>query len=323
MVFSPYLNWILWIEYYFSRRLNVVPSVHQIHRGIIWCIYNLSFSLGALDPLDVTMVFGPLITHVAATCLGTIFLILVGTPRATRVVVRELLPDIVSLAYSCILKFCIASLICAALFAEIQYDLLHPNVQELLWQSISCPQSRTKVAEIWQLMIQRYLNWKLGEIEEFKALMGSLRHSFGTAGTYFSQTWGTFDWFETSVSLVLLCFSRFDHSIVHCSARCHVLRLFLRHTRRSQTFVGDTNPAPSTTMIYPLLLFFTFTARFENRLAAATRRPGEVSNAAPNTYTLKRSAHGGSQARMPVRPWELLGTPYFLATSTPLTSTLL
>ncbi|KAJ7476889.1 hypothetical protein B0H11DRAFT_2194686 [Mycena galericulata] len=251
---SVKLSWILWIGYHLGD--EIYPSIGDIHQIIIDVPSYLSVLLGAPDSIDLAnkyqMILGPLIIHAAMMSFWAMALTILAIPSAFRVL-RLLRPLLMTFPRNCILS--IAGLVVWALFwfSLLQFNRLTPYGQQLVWQAFFCPKSRAELLEAGRYLMERHLHWKMGRIQEFHALGLQLQRSFWAA-------------INLIVAPAALFYGHF-----HIIPAARKLLLTIRNWRRRDT--------------YTFFLLPHLHASVENRLAAATRRPGEAPIVTPSSDT--------------------------------------
>ncbi|KAJ7499753.1 hypothetical protein FB451DRAFT_1429937 [Mycena latifolia] len=141
------------------------------------------------------MVVGPAIVHMAVNYFRLFLLALFGIPCTTRALIREL-SNRRSLFFFgisiCTFAFVVAY--CGVMFPLIQYSMLRRDIRQLVWQSISCAQSRAEVLIVYWALVAKFRQWKFTQIEDFHEVVSVLQGSFFAGIRLCLGMWRTLRW---------------------------------------------------------------------------------------------------------------------------------
>ncbi|KAJ7476913.1 hypothetical protein B0H11DRAFT_2426364 [Mycena galericulata] len=304
------LSWIPWINYCLLWGLRWLPDIRSIHESILRFLSRTSPTLDAMDSVDIWMIFGPFAVHAAVMCLGTVAIVLVNVPSETRVMVRQLWD--LFLLYFCawILNTAVLYGVSIFMFSHLRLSVPPPYVRPSRWETLSCPPP-----QICWLVDEQFADWKVGQIQDFYALRWDLQRLFWVAVRGCYDTWGMLDCIQKSFIVAPAAIFYGHFYIVHLivsplipgssSRRCPPLASFCWRYGTGSVDMDD---------LYTLFLLSHLHGSVENRLAAATRQPGKVPKAAPNTDTARqertrRDKHEAAGAAMGIVGDALLFSP--------------
>ncbi|KAJ7083155.1 hypothetical protein B0H15DRAFT_1024279 [Mycena belliarum] len=188
------LNWIFWLSWYWESSYNPI-TVSQIqqrsHRLLAW------FTLqGTGNTNSISMVVGPALVYAATMGLRTTIFAYLGTPRAARSIIRHLSrrPMLLVSLQTC--AFALLFIICSFgfSFSALQYGVLAPATQQLIWKSFSCAKSRAELRGVYQLLLSELLKWKATQIKDLPDLVLTLRALLFEVAKLCARTWGALPW---------------------------------------------------------------------------------------------------------------------------------
>ncbi|KAJ7124549.1 hypothetical protein C8R44DRAFT_980788 [Mycena epipterygia] len=198
-----------WATYYFGC-VGHWPTVCEINHIILGFLSQLRF-LEVYDSVYISVVIGPVIIHVAVTCIATLFLGLFGIPATARVVIRDL-SDRARLFLFLSLSIGATALIviyCSISFAYFQYLMLIPEIQQSIWDSFSSAESRETVRGAFWWLVAHHRSWKSRQIEDLRDLVSGLQTFFSAIFLFGLETWGTLHSVHKLVSFPFLLPLRF------------------------------------------------------------------------------------------------------------------
>ncbi|KAJ7499734.1 hypothetical protein FB451DRAFT_1358817 [Mycena latifolia] len=189
------LSWIFWMDYLNLCRAKCLPNVSEITQSLLGFPSHFAF-LESYHTFEISMVFGPAIVHAATICAWTVLLALWGVPSPARVLIHDL-------SYrSVLITFVVASISAVSVlafflgldFSIAEYHRLPPEIQQLVWKSFSCPQSRAEMRIVFWFLVGQYQNWKSTQIEDFGVLVSILRGAFFTGIDMCLERWAILSW---------------------------------------------------------------------------------------------------------------------------------
>ncbi|KAJ7499741.1 hypothetical protein FB451DRAFT_1429902 [Mycena latifolia] len=194
-----WLDWILWMHWYWLSRGNFLPTVLAVHQGALRLASRLSF-LETYYSVGISMVVGPAIIHAATMGLGTVLLAIFGIPCTARALSREFsdrseLINFLRISFynvACVVAF--FAIAFGTEFQIYQYSLLRPDIQQLVWRSFVCPRARSQVRTVFWFLVGEYEDWKSTQIKDFRVLISALRGAFFRSIDLCLERWAILCW---------------------------------------------------------------------------------------------------------------------------------
>ncbi|KAJ7164767.1 hypothetical protein C8R43DRAFT_988344 [Mycena crocata] len=133
------------------------------------------------------MIFGPMAVYFFAGCLWTMLTALLGIPCTVKTLIHLSSNQLRHWAVTGVIRITILYIYCLFCFSFMQYRMLHPDIQQLLWDAITSHQSRNAIRIVYQFLLWDYRDWKAEQIDDFHTLLSELPKLFWVCW----ETWGT------------------------------------------------------------------------------------------------------------------------------------
>ncbi|KAJ7772963.1 hypothetical protein DFH07DRAFT_802058, partial [Mycena maculata] len=173
---SSWLNWMFWMDYYFTCWYHRIVTVRHVNWHILRFSSYLS-SRAAAHFIGTSTVVGIIILHSCVVCLWTVFCVVFGIPSTVKGLVQRF-PDRCRPFLCCSVLYTIIYAIYILIsFPMMQYSMLHPTAKQILWSSFSSQKSRDASRDIFWFLLGVYQKWKAEQIEDFHGLTAGLQNT--------------------------------------------------------------------------------------------------------------------------------------------------